>query len=84
MSDIKVVDVTLHIDNNLDSAIREAVEKQLRTVNGVISVHMPADKHHLVEVSYNPDEVTAQNIEHTINELAGKVELSCTLSSVSY
>ena len=75
MSDIKVVDVTLHIDNNLDSAIREAVEKQLRTVNGVISVHMPADKPHLVEVSYNPDEVTAQNIEHSIRELAGKVEL---------
>lgn len=75
MSDIKVVDVTLHIDNNLDSAIREAVEKQLRSVNGVISVHMPADKPHLVEVSYNPDEVTAQNIEHSIRELAGKVEL---------
>ncbi|MDH5600488.1 MAG: ATP-binding protein [Gammaproteobacteria bacterium] len=75
MTDINIVDVTLHIDNNLDTAIREAVEKQLRTLNGVISVHMPADKLHLVEVSYNPEDVNSETIEHSIRELAGKVEL---------
>ena len=75
MSDIKVVDVTLHIDDNLDAKIREAVEKQLRTQNGVVSVHMPEDKPHLVEVSYNPDDVSSEKIEHSIRELAGKVEL---------
>lgn len=75
MSDINIVDVMLHIDNNLDTAKREAVEKQLRSVNGVISVHMPDDKSHLVEVSYNPDNVTSMNIQQSIRELAGKVEL---------
>jgi cell division protein FtsX len=75
MSDINIVDVMLHIDNNLDATKREAVEKQLRTVNGVISVHMPDDKPHLVEVSYNPDNVNSMSIEQSIRELAGKVEL---------
>lgn len=75
MTDINVVDVTLHIDNNLDATVRAAVEKELRSLNGVISVHMPADKPHLVEVSYNPDAVKSEHIEHSIRELAGKVEM---------
>ena len=75
MTDIKVVDVTLHIDNTLDTTIREAVEKELRSLNGVVSVHMPADKAHLVEVAYNPDVIKAEHVAHSIRELAGHVEL---------
>lgn len=75
MTDINIADVTLHIDNNLDTTIREAVEKELRSLNGVVSVTMPADKPHLVEVTYNPDTVKAQHIEHSIRELAGHVEM---------
>lgn len=75
MTDIKVVDVTLHIDNNLSTTVREAVEKELRSINGVVSVHMPADKAHLVEVAYNPDNVQSEHIAHSIRELAGHVEL---------
>lgn len=75
MTDINVVDVTLHIDNNLDAKVRDAVEQELRNLNGVISVHMPADKLHLVEVSYNPDDIKSEHIAHSVRELAGKVEL---------
>ena len=75
MTDIKVADVTLHIDNTLDTTIREAVEKELRGLNGVVSVHMPADKVHLVEVAYNPDDIKSEHIAHSIRELAGHVEL---------
>ena len=75
MSDINVVDVTLHIDNDLDATIRAAVDKELRGINGVISVVMPDDKPHLVEVAYNPDNVKAEHIQHSIRELAGHVEL---------
>ena len=75
MTDIKVVDVTLHIDNNLDTTIRGAVEKELRGINGVVSVHMPEDKPHLIEVAYNPDDVKSEYIAHSIRELAGHVEL---------
>lgn len=75
MSDINIADVTLHIDNDLDTTIRTAVEKELRGLKGVISVHMPADKPHLVEVAYNPMDVKATHIEHSIRELAGHVEM---------
>ncbi len=75
MTDIKLVDVTLHIDSTLDTAIRSAVEKELRSLSGVVSVHMPNDKAHLVEVAYNPDDVKAEHIAHSIRELAGHVEL---------
>lgn len=75
MTDIKVVDVTLHIDNTLNATVRSAVEKELRGISGVVSVHMPEDKTHLVEVAYNPDDVKAEHIAHSIRELAGHVEL---------
>ena len=42
---------------------------------GLVSVHMPTDKAHLVEVAYNPDNVQAEHIAHSIRELAGHVEL---------
>ena len=75
MTDINVVDVTLHIDKDLNATIRAAVDKELRVINGVISVVMPEDKPHLVEVAYNPDVVKAEHIAHSIRELAGHVEL---------
>jgi hypothetical protein len=75
MTDINIADVTLHIDKDLDIKVREAVEHELRSLNGVISVHMPADKPHLVEVAYNPDDVKSEHIAHSIRELAGHVEL---------
>ena len=75
MNDINVVDVTLHIDNDLDATVRTAIDKELRSLNGVISVGMPDNKPHLVEVAYNPDNVKAEHIAHSIHELAGHVEL---------
>ena len=75
MSNVNIADVTLHIDNNLDETIRGAVENELRSLKGVISVHMPADKPHLVEVAYNPDDVNAEHILHSIRELAGHVQM---------
>lgn len=75
MTDINIVDVILHIDKDLDAPIREAVEHELRSLDGVISVTMPADKTHLVEVAYNPNAVKAEHLAHSIRELAGHVEL---------
>ncbi len=76
MADINVADIILHIDNDLDTKMREAVENELRSINGVISVHMPEDKPHLVEVAYNPSAVKSENIVHSIRELAGHVEMA--------
>lgn len=46
MSDIKLVDVTIHIDNETDANTREKIDAALRTHQGVVSVHMPNEKSH--------------------------------------
>lgn len=37
--DIKLVDITLHIDKNLSTEQRETIEESLRALDGVVSVH---------------------------------------------
>jgi hypothetical protein len=58
--DIQMADVLLHIDQTLTSDQRDAVEERLRALDGVISVHNPAEKPHLTLVEYRPDKVAAQ------------------------
>ena len=55
MSDIKLADVMIHIDADINDKIRSQVEASLRGLEDVVSVSMPEDKPHLVIVEYNPD-----------------------------
>lgn len=48
MSKIKLVDVTIHIDRDTDAGTRKKIEASLRNFQGVVSVHMPDEKPHLV------------------------------------
>ena len=50
MSDIKLVDVTIHIDNETDADTRQKIDASLRTDRGVVSVHMPNEEPHLLVV----------------------------------
>lgn len=75
MSDIKLVDVTIHIDNETDVDTREKIDAALRTQRGVVSVHMPNDEPHLLVVEYNPDATTSTNMLTTVRELAGHAEM---------
>ncbi|MCU7835731.1 MAG: ATP-binding protein [gamma proteobacterium symbiont of Taylorina sp.] len=53
--DIKLVDITLHVDENLSAEQRETLEESLRALDGVISVHTSEKTPHLIIVGYNPD-----------------------------
>ncbi|HED17719.1 MAG TPA: ATP-binding protein [Gammaproteobacteria bacterium] len=75
MTDINLADVTIHIDRETDTGIRDKIDTALRNLNGVISVHMPNEKPHLLMVEYNPDATTSQNMLHTVRELAGHAEM---------
>lgn len=75
MSDIQLTDVTIHIDKETDAATRGKVEAALRHVDGVVSVHMPADKPHLVVVEYNPGKTKASHLHESIREIVGHAEL---------
>ena len=75
MSDIPLVDVTLHIDETLDKAKRAEIEERLRALDGVISVHSPDDKPHLAIVEYNPDQLNSARILETVTRQGVHAEL---------
>ena len=75
MSEIKLTDVTIHIDKETDADTREKVETALRQLQGTISVHMPEENHHLIVVEYNPDITNSTHMLTTVRELAGHAEM---------
>jgi hypothetical protein len=75
MSDIKLVDVTIHIDKEADADTRDKIEVALRALSGVVSVHMPNEEPHLLVVQYNPDDTTSMHMLTTVRELAGHAEM---------
>lgn len=75
MTDIKLADVTIHIDNETDTDTRTKIDNALRSLNGVVSVHMPEDELHLLTVEYNPDVTTSAHMLTTVRELAGHAEM---------
>jgi len=75
MSDIKMTDVTIHIDKDTDDNTRQRIDATLRTREGVVSVYMPNDKPHMLVVEYNPDEISSTNMLSTVQEIAGHAEL---------
>jgi len=75
MNEITLADVTIHIDKDADATTRENVENGLRIINGVVSVHMPADKPHLIVVEYDPEITNSAHLLTMVKELAGHAEL---------
>lgn len=75
MEDVKLVDVTIHIDKDTDDATRAEVEKVLRGTAGVISVHMPEEERHLIVVEYNPDATKSMDLLKAAETVAGHAEL---------
>ena len=51
----KMVDVTLHIDENITHEDRENIRDSLLDLDGVLAAACHDEKPHLVIVEYNPD-----------------------------
>jgi cell division protein FtsX len=60
--DIKLVDITLHIDETLDHAKLEGIADKLRQQDGVVSVAFHDDKPHMMVVQYNPEKNKSADI----------------------
>ena len=75
MVDIKLTDVTIHMDRETDAGTREKIETSLRELQGVVSVHMPENRNHLLIVEYNPDVTKAEYMLETVNRVAGHSEM---------
>jgi len=60
--DIKMTDIMLHIDEDLDKEHQEALETIMRSQEGVIGLGYHENRPHLMIVEYNPDCITDQNL----------------------
>ena len=60
--DIKLVDVMVHVDENIDKSARGAMEDKVRELEGVVSVAQHDDKPHLMMIEYNPDKTSSADI----------------------
>jgi hypothetical protein len=75
MSDISLVDTTIHIDKDTDADTRTKIDEALRKVQGVMAVAMHDDKPHLIVIEYDPDKTSAKSLLIVVKELAGHAEL---------
>lgn len=73
--DIKLVDVTVHIDETLSQTQRQNVEQKLRELDGVVSVAIHDSKPHLVVVEYNPDRTSSSAILGAVKDTGAHAEL---------
>lgn len=67
--DTKMVDVTIHIDEDTSKTEKEALRNQLLQQNGVLSADYGNDRPHLMIVEYNPDLVGSTELLHIVEKL---------------
>ncbi len=73
--DIKMVDVTIHIDESLDHDKRESLVDRIRQHEGVIAIGHHDERPHLLVVEYNPDQVSSKELLETVKNEGIHAEL---------
>ena len=73
--DINLVDITVHIDENLSPEQRITVEDSLHALDGVVSVHGSSKTPHLTIVQYNPEVMDSQEILKRITDQGAHAEI---------
>ena len=73
--DISLVDITLHVDENLNNEQKESLEESLRSLDGVVSVHNSEKTPHLTIVQYNPDQMDSKRILKRVTDQGAHAEL---------
>lgn len=59
---IDLADVTLHVDETLDSARLNDLEDAFRQREGVVSVHVDEKRPHLFVLEYNPKLIHSKDL----------------------
>ena len=70
-----LVDVTLHIDETLNTEQRGTIEESLRALDGVVSVHNPDKTPHLTIVEYDPEAMDSQKILQRVFDQGAHAEM---------
>ena len=73
--DIKMTDVMLHIDEELDKSHQQELEGVMRNQAGVIGLGYHEDKPHLMIIEYNPEQTTSKSLLQTVTNQGLHAEL---------
>ncbi len=60
--DVNLADVTIHIDQDLDSVARANLEERFREREGIVSVHFDNKRHHLMVCEFVPEKVNSLDL----------------------
>lgn len=72
---VQLVDVTIHVDENLDAAQRNTVDQQLRGLDGVISVHNADKTPHLLTIEYDPQQIDSVRLLNAVKATGVHAEM---------
>ena len=71
----EMTDVTIHIDETLDSATMEKLRDVLMGANGVLTADYQRENTHLVVVEYDPHRIDSKNLLKTVRDHGLHAEL---------
>ena len=70
-----IVDVTVHIDESLDTSLRAQLADTLRTVRGVASASIREKTPHLMVVEFDPEQLGTRDILDAVKRNGVHAEL---------
>jgi hypothetical protein len=73
--DIKLAEVTVHIDENTSHDEREQFRDALLAMDGVIAAACHDEKPHLILIEYNPDAINSIEFVNAANKRSLHAEL---------
>ena len=71
----KMVDITLHINEQTSRADRDSIRDRILAQDGVMAADFHDDKPHLLIVEYNPDVVSSAKFLEIVEEFDLHAEL---------
>jgi len=75
--DINITDVIVHLHPDSSCDDRNKIERELRTHDGVISMHFNTEEHpHAMVVAYDSDVITSQEILAEIRKCDAKAVMA--------
>ncbi|WP_018865234.1 MULTISPECIES: hypothetical protein [Thioalkalivibrio] len=70
-----MADVTIHIDEDIERAIRLRIQDELRGLDGVMAASSHDNRPHLLVVEYDPERVNSRQLLDTVTANGVTAEL---------
>ncbi|MGD2073792.1 MAG: ATP-binding protein [Gammaproteobacteria bacterium] len=75
--DVNIADIVVHLHPESSVGDKQAIEEQLRALDGVVSVHFNEEDHpHAVIVAYNTEAITSEAVLGEIRKCDSKAVMA--------